>query len=79
MAIIGSLLAIIMGGYWLLMIYGDYSPDIEAFTFLFLNTALVEGIIPLPISLGAPGLGTWLFAGGGVLGLIGGIMGPDLF
>ncbi|MFX0021459.1 MAG: hypothetical protein ACFE9S_03985 [Candidatus Hermodarchaeota archaeon] len=79
MAIIGSLLAIIMAAYWILVIYLDLPFEIEIFSFMFLDTALVDGIIPVPLSIGAPGLATWLFLGGGVLGFIGGIMGPSDF
>ncbi len=79
MAIIGSLLAIIMAAYWLLIIYLDLPSDIELLAVVFVDNALVEGIIPVPLSLGAPGLATWLFLGGGVLGFIGGIMGTSDF
>ncbi|MFW9971349.1 MAG: hypothetical protein ACFFDF_14240 [Candidatus Odinarchaeota archaeon] len=79
MAIIGSLLAIIMAAYWILIIYMDLPLDIEALGLLFVDNALVEGFIPFPLSIGAPGLATWLFLGGGILGFIGGIIGPSDF
>lgn len=78
MAIIGSLLAIIMAAYWFLVIYMDLS-YLDNLGLMFVGSALVEGIIPYPLSIGAPGLATWLFLGGGFLGFIGGIIGPSDF
>jgi hypothetical protein len=82
LAIIGGILAIFMGVYWLLTIYVDWWLEIESLVLLFADLAIVEGFIPLAVPLDpATGmaLGTILFLAGGVLGLIGGIMGPDSF
>jgi hypothetical protein len=79
LSIIGGILAIIMGVYWILTFYFDYWIDLETLVVLFEDEALVEGIIPLAVPLGNVGLGTYLFLGGGVLGLIGGIIGPDSY
>jgi len=76
-AIIGSILAILLGSLLLLALYGALPPEMTMYIFLFFNDALVPGIIPLDIALGTASLGTFLFLGGGVLGLVGGIMGPD--
>jgi len=79
LAIIGAILAILLGGFFLLAFYQVLPPDVAVYIIFFFNDALVEGIIPLDISLGIASLGTFIFLGGGVLGLIGGIMGPDDF
>ena len=76
-AIIGSMLAILLGAFLVLAFYNILPPDIAIYILLLFNDALVPGIIPLDIPLGVASLGTFLFLGGGILGLIGGIMGPD--
>ena len=77
LAIIGSILAIALGAYLMLSFFGILPIDVSQFALLFVGDALVEGIIPLNVPLGDASLGTYLMLVGGVLGLIGGIMGPD--
>lgn len=79
LAIIGSIFAIVVSLYFILTIYGVLPPEVGQFIIMFLHVPLVPNIIPLDVMLGSVGLGTYLLLGGGVLGLIGGIMGPDDF
>ena len=83
-AIIGSIFAIFMSVWFLLSFYLVFTGDLLLGVTVFVNVPLVEGFIPLHVGLGGTlfatvGLGTYLLLGGGVLGLIGGIMGPDGF
>jgi hypothetical protein len=80
LAIIGSIFAIVESVYFILTFYvfGIFS-DIGQFSILFVAFSLVEGFVPVNVALGSVSLGTYLLLGGGVLGLIGGIMGPDDF
>ena len=77
LAIIGSLFAIIVGVYFVLVFYIGLPLEIAQFALMFIGTPLVDGIIPLNIAVGDASLGTILVLAGGVLGLIGGIMGTD--
>ncbi|MFX1429065.1 MAG: hypothetical protein ACFFCY_02725 [Promethearchaeota archaeon] len=84
LAIIGSVLAIVAGIYFVLSIYYVIPLEAGQFTFMFADYALVSNIIPLHVGLGGSiigdvSIGTYLLIGGGVLGFIGGIMGPDGF
>ncbi len=85
LAIIGSLFAIVAGVYFMLSLFMIIPIEIGQGTFMFMGEALVDGIIPLHVGLGSylalieVGLGTYILIGGGVLGLVGGIMGPDGF
>jgi hypothetical protein len=78
-AIIGSIFAIVVAVYFILSFFGMLPLVVSQFVLLFVHPPLVPGIIPLDVPLGlvGPSLGTYLLLGGGVLGLIGGIMGPD--
>ena len=83
-AIVGSIFAIFFGIYFILSFYLVLPAEAAAYVAPFLYLPLVEGFIPLHVGLGGTlfagvGLGTYLLIGGGVLGLIGGIMGPDGF
>ena len=70
-AIIGSLFAIGVSGYFICVFYiGILDPK---FAFMFLDDAIIEGILPLNIPIGTVSLGPSLVLAGGVLGLIGGI------
>ncbi len=79
LAILGSIFAILLGLYLVLSLYGVLPIEVSQFVLLFANINLVEGIIPVNLVLGNVSIGTYLMIGGGVLGLIGGIMGPDDF
>ncbi len=79
LAIIGAIFAIAMGVYWMLSISGVLPIEVSQFVLMFVGPDLVGDIIPFDLMLGPYGLGTYLIVGGGVLGLIGGIMGPDEF
>ena len=71
LAIIGSLFAIGVSVYFILVFYiGMLDPQ---FAFMFLDDAIIEGILPLNIPIGTVSLGPILVLAGGVLGLIGGI------
>lgn len=78
-AIIGSIFALALGVYFMLSFYGVLPLEVAIFTLLFGHVSL--GAFPLlnTLMLGYAGLGTYLLLVGGVLGLIGGIMGPDDF
>jgi hypothetical protein len=70
-AIIGSLFAIVVSGYFIFVFYiGILDPQ---FAFMFLDLAIIEGILPLNIAIGTVSIGPILVLAGGVLGLIGGI------
>ncbi len=79
LAIIGAILAIAVGVYWMLSISGILPIAVSQFVIMFAHVPLVDNIIPIDLMLGPYGLGIYLLVGGGVLGLIGGIMGPDNF
>ena len=72
LAIIGSLLCIAGGVYFILVFYMGFL-EITPFAIMFLNTELIEGIIPFYIPIGTVSLGPSLVLAGGILGLIGGI------
>lgn len=72
LAIIGSLLAIVTGVYFILVFYIGIL-EIDQFAFMFLDSALIEGILPLNIPIGTISIGPSLILAGGLLGLIGGI------
>jgi hypothetical protein len=80
-AIIGAILAIVVGVYWMLSLAGVLPIQVSQFVIMFFHADLVPNIIPVNVTLGpfGYGLGLYLLVGGGVLGLIGGIMGPDGF
>ena len=73
LAYLGSLFAIGVGVYFILVFYISLPFEISQFAFMFLDHAIVEGILPLNISLGAISIGPILVLAGGVLGLIGAI------
>ena len=73
LAIIGSLLAIVAGVYFILVFYLGIL-DISQFAFMFLNPSIIEGIIPLNLPpIGTVSIAPVLVLVGGLLGLIGGI------
>ncbi|MFX0008333.1 MAG: hypothetical protein ACFFAV_16605 [Candidatus Hermodarchaeota archaeon] len=80
-AIIGAILAIVVGVYWMLSLAGVLPIQVSQFVIMFLHVDLYPPFIPVNVTLGpfGWGLGLYLLVGGGVLGLIGGIMGPDNF
>lgn len=84
LAIIGSIFAIFIGMYFILAIFLVIPLEIGQFIGIFLNYELYIGILPYHVGLGLTffgtvGLGSYLLVGGGILGLIGGIIGPDIF
>ena len=83
LAIIGAIFALFLG---VLLLLGpgfsiSLGADIDSSVYLFVADPLVAGIIPfdLYIGFGIVSLGTILLLAGGVLGLIGGIVGPGDF
>ena len=72
LAVIGSLLAIVAGVYFILVFYMGIL-GIDQFAFMFLNNSIIDGILPLNIPIGTVSLGPSLLFAGGLLGLIGGI------
>ncbi|KKM82104.1 hypothetical protein LCGC14_1322960 [marine sediment metagenome] len=72
LAIIGSILAIVAGVYFILVFYMGII-EIDQFAFMFLNFSLIEGIIPFNIPIGTISIAPSLILAGGLLGLIGGI------
>ena len=87
LAILGAIFALFLGVMVLLVIglEMDLGDDLNLSVMMFMEEALVDGIIPfdIPLGLGNPflimNLGTVLLLAGGALGLIGGIMGRDDF
>ena len=77
LAVIGSLFAIGGGVYLILVFYIGVSFEISQFAFMFLDFAIVEGILPLNIAIGTVSVGPILVLGGGVIGLIGRIIDTD--
>jgi hypothetical protein len=77
LAIIGSLFAIGVGVYFMLVFYLGVSFEISQFAFVFLDLAIIEGILPLTINIGTVSIGPILVLGGGVIGLIGRILDTD--
>ncbi len=87
LAIIGAIFALFLG-VMLLLVVGleiDLGDDLNLSVLMFVEDALVDGIIPFDIELGLGNpflvlnLGTILLLVGGALGLIGGIIGGDDF
>ncbi|MFX1363857.1 MAG: hypothetical protein ACFFCE_14250 [Promethearchaeota archaeon] len=85
-SIIGGILAIVFAVYFILVGFDILDiTEIGKYVGVFAyDEALVENIIPFDLPLGGGdfieiSLGTYLMLGGGVLGLIGGIMGPEGF
>ncbi|MFX1568459.1 MAG: hypothetical protein ACFFCV_08835 [Promethearchaeota archaeon] len=84
-AIIGAIFVLAVGGYILSVLFFNYDMVIEAFYLTYFSDfTLIPGIIPfdLPLHVVAGtnvSLGLYLMLAGGVLGLIGGIAGPDEF
>jgi len=83
-AIIGSIMPIFISLVFIANFYDVLFPDpIPYITSFFWAQSIVEGIVPLHIFAGTIGtsmqvsLGTYILLGGGILGIIGGIMGPD--
>ncbi len=82
-SIVGSLLAIILAMYFILTLYDIIPNEIGQYINVFAEEALIDDLIPFEIPLGGGtsgievSLGTYLMLGGGILGLIGGIMGPS--
>jgi hypothetical protein len=75
LSIFGSLLAILVSVYFILILMGVLPPEVAVYGLLFFHPALVEGIIPYHLALGTMGgLGIWVLLAGGILGLIGGII-----
>ena len=76
-AIIGSLLAISVGLYFVLVYYANLPPEIAHYANFFLRSPMVNGIIPFHVAIDVGGLGTYILFGGGIIGLIGGIIGTN--
>jgi len=77
LATIGSIFAIGVGVYFMLVFYMGISFEISQFAFVFLDLAIIEGILPLNIAIGTVSVGPILVLGGGVLGLTGRIIDTD--
>jgi len=83
-AIIGSIFSLVYGVMFMLILFLVLPLETVQFITVFANFPLVAGVIPVHVVLGQSlafgvGLGTYFLIGGGVLGLVGGIMGPDGF
>ena len=72
LAIIGSSLCILGGVYFILVFYMGIFENSQ-FAFMFLNTELIEGIIPFYIPIGTVSMGPSFVLAGGLLSLFGGI------
>jgi hypothetical protein len=77
LVILGSIIALFMGIFIVLALYGVIPGSIGIYVLLLGNNPIVEGILPLNVPLGTVSLGTYLLIAGGVLGLVAGIMGMD--
>lgn len=77
LATIGFIFAIGVGVYFMLVFYMGVSFEISQFAFVFLDLAIIEGILPLTINIGTVSIGPILVLGGGVIGLIGRILDTD--
>ena len=77
LATIGFIFAIGVGVYFMLVFYLGVSFEISQFAFVFLDLAIIEGILPLTINIGTVSIGPILVFGGGVIGLIGRILDTD--
>ncbi len=78
-ALIGSIFALGLAIFIILVGFGVLPSQWGVYTLFFAGDSLVEGIIPFHLALGNLSLGIYTLLLGGVLGLIGGIMGPDGF
>lgn len=84
-AIIGSLFSLVYGVMFMLILFLVVPQAADLISvFSGLAPGLVAGFIPVHVTLGGSlafgvGLGTYFLIAGGVLGLVGGIMGPDGF
>ncbi len=77
LAIISSLFVIVFGVYFILVFYWGIL-EISQFAFMFLDLAIIEGILPLNIPVGTISLGPIFVLAGGVFGLIAGIKGRGI-
>ena len=77
LATIGFISAIGVSVYFMLVFYMGVSFEISQFAFVFLDLAIIEGILPLTINIGTVSIGPILLLGGGVIGLIGRILDTD--
>jgi len=77
LATIGFIFAIGVSVYFMLVFYMGISFEISQFAFVFLDLAIIEGILPLTINIGTVSIGPILVLGGGVIGLIGRILDTD--
>lgn len=77
--IIGSIMPIFIGIIIILGTFMTLPAIFGGFGTFMLDDALVAGIIPFDLNLGGISLGTYTLLAGGVLGLIGGIIGPGDF
>lgn len=75
LAIIGSLLAISGGLFFIMVFLGELPLEISNYAFYFVKLPLIDGILPFHVGIDFVGLGTYTLLGGGILGLLGGIMG----
>ncbi|MHA1913986.1 MAG: hypothetical protein ACW986_11450 [Promethearchaeota archaeon] len=78
-ALIGSIIALGIGILFMLIMW-DLLPDMNLYTILLVDNAIVDGIWPLHVpvgtfALGTVSLGTYTLVAGGGLGLVGGIIG----
>ncbi len=77
-AIIGAIMPIFMG--WAVIAgYFNIPPDLMQYTYVFLGSEMVPGVIPFSLPLMTVGsvslnLGAFLLMGGGILGFISGCM-----
>ena len=76
-AIIGSIFTLVVGTYFVLVFY--IGIPFTQFTFMFLDLGIIEGILPLDISIGIISIGPIILLAGGVLGLISGIKDTGFF
>jgi hypothetical protein len=78
LAIFGSILPIAFSIFVILLLYEAIDTDYLRFTIMFWEDALVSDVLPFHIDVGENlSLGTYLLLAGGVVGLVGGIMGPE--
>jgi len=79
LAIIGSIFVVLVGTLIILGVFDVVDAPLWVENIFGDSEPIVDGIIPFDLPLGPVSLGTYTLLAGGILGLVGGILGPEEF